>query len=62
MKYNKSLTKKNKPAALLYLQSRHIRRLKEQGTLWAFSFLKLEEILEELFNLQGKSERIKNFP
>ena len=24
--------------------------------------LKLEEILEELFNLQGKSERIKNFP
>ncbi len=56
------LSKNNKAAALLYLQSRHLKNLKEQGLLWEFSFLELENLLEELFTLQGKSERIKNFP
>lgn len=56
------LTKKNKSAALLYLQSSHLRKLKERGLVWEFAFLELENILEELFTLQGKSERIKNFP
>ncbi len=56
------MSKKNKQTALLYLQSHHLRRLKEQGILWEFSFLHVEGILEELFTLQGKSERIKNFP
>lgn len=59
---NYVLTKKNKAAALLYLQSTHIRKLKEQGIIWEFSFLELENLLEEFFTLQGKSERIKNFP
>ena len=54
--------KNNKQTALLYLQSHHLRKLKEQGIIWEFSFLELEGILEELFTLQGKSERIKNFP
>ena len=52
----------NKSAAILALQSNHIRQLKERGLLWEFSFLKLEDLLQELFTLQGKSERIKNFP
>lgn len=56
------LSKSNSATALLYLQSRHIRELKDQNMLWPFSFLELENLLEELFNLQGKSERIKNFP
>ena len=56
------LSKNNKQTALLYLQSHHLRKLKEEGTIWEFSFLELEGILEELFTLQGKSERIKNFP
>jgi putative membrane protein len=55
-------TKTNKATALLYLQSHHLRRLKEGGYLWEFSFLDLEGVLQELFDLQGKSERIKNFP
>ncbi|MEM7181564.1 MAG: bestrophin family ion channel [Spirochaetota bacterium] len=54
--------KNNKQTALLYLQSHHLRKLKEMGIIWRFAFLKLEGILEELFTLQGKSERIKNFP
>ena len=34
----------------------------EQGLIWEFSFLELESRIGELFSLQGKSERIKNFP
>lgn len=56
------MSKNNKQTALLYLQSHHLRKLKESGTIWEFSFLELENVLEELFTLQGKSERIKNFP
>lgn len=56
------MSKNNKQTALLYLQSHHLRRLKESGVVWEFSFLQLESVLEELFTLQGKSERIKNFP
>ncbi len=56
------MSKNNKQTALLYLQSHHIRKLKEQGVIWEFSFLELEGVLQELFTLQGKSERIKNFP
>lgn len=54
--------KDNKQTALLYLQSKHLRELKEAGLLWEFSFLELENTLEELTSHQGKSERIKNFP
>ena len=54
--------KNNKQTALLYLQSHHLKNLKEKGIIWEFSFLELEGILQELFSLQGKSERIKNFP
>lgn len=56
------LSKENKQTAVLYLQSKHIRELKDQGYIWEFAFLELENVLEELFTHQGKSERIKNFP
>ena len=56
------MAKNNKQTALLYLQSRHLKKLKEKGVIWEFSFLELEGVLQELFTLQGKSERIKNFP
>lgn len=55
-------SKNNKQTALLYLQSHHIRKLKDQGMIWEFSFIELEAIIKELYTLQGKSERIKNFP
>jgi len=56
------LSKSNKQTAILYLQSKHIRELKEKGLIWEFAFLELENVLESLFTHQGKSERIKNFP
>lgn len=59
---NYVLEKDNKQTALLYLQSRHLKQLKEAGYLWEFSFLELEVVIKELMALQGKSERIKNFP
>ncbi len=56
------MSKKNKANALLTLQSKHIRELKDGGLIWEFSFLEMENVLKEFFTLQGKSERIKNFP
>ena len=56
------MSKNNKQTALLYLQSHHLRQLKERGIIWEFAFLELEGVMQELFTLQGKSERIKNFP
>ena len=54
--------KANRCAAILALQSKHLRALKERKLTWEFSFLDLEGILRELLTLQGKYERIKNFP
>lgn len=56
------LQKTNVPAAILARQSTFLRQLKEKGLIWEFSFLELEGLLRELLALQGKSERIKNFP
>jgi len=57
-----AMGKGNHQTALLYLQSHHLRKLKESGIIWEFSFLELEGIIKELFTLQGQTERIKNFP
>ena len=54
--------KTNKAVAIMSRQSAHLRELKERGLIWEFSFLELEGIVRELITLQGKSERIKNFP
>ncbi len=56
------MSKGNKQTALLYRQSHHLKDLKLKKMLWEFSFLEMENIIQELFTLQGKSERIKNFP
>jgi putative membrane protein len=57
-----AMSKNNKQTAILYLQSHHLKNLKDKGIVWEFSFLKMEDLVEEMFTLQGKSERIKNFP
>lgn len=56
------MSKDNKPNALINLQSKHLRALTNEKKLWDFSLLELQGILRELTALQGKSERIKNFP
>ncbi|MBD78950.1 MAG: hypothetical protein CL840_08535 [Crocinitomicaceae bacterium] len=56
------MSKDNKPNAIISLQSKHLRKLTDEKKLWDFSLLNLQQILQELTALQGKSERIKNFP
>ena len=60
--YSIVMSKTNKAAAILTLQSSHIRELKERGLIWEFSFLEMQSKISELIGHQGKSERIKNFP
>ncbi|MCJ8289202.1 MAG: hypothetical protein HRT58_08470 [Crocinitomicaceae bacterium] len=56
------LSKNNIATTLISLQSKHLAELRNEGYLWEFSQLELENILVEFYALQGKNERIKNFP
>ena len=56
------LDKNKKQTTCLNFQSKNLRELKEKGLIWEFSFLEMENQIVELFTLQGKLERIKNFP
>ena len=56
------LSKDNKPNAIMSLQAKHLRQLTDQKKIWDFSFLNLQQILNDLTSFQGKTERIKNFP
>lgn len=56
------MSKDNKPNAIISLQSQHLRKLTDQRKIWDFSLLNLQQLLQEMTALQGKSERIKNFP
>ena len=60
--YHKVMTKSNKAAFILSLQSEHLRRLHEAGLIEDFRHMELEKIIVELYNQQGASERIKGFP
>lgn len=56
------MQKGNKATHLLSLQSKELKKLKDSGVIWEFSHLEMEKLLVEMFTLQGKNERIKNFP
>ena len=56
------LSKTNKQGACLNLQSRHLKKLKEEGLIEDFRHMEMQSMLTEFFTLQGKVERIKNFP
>ena len=56
------LSKKNRATHLLKMQSKELKELMDKGYIEDFRHMEMENILVELFNHQGKSERIKNFP
>lgn len=56
------LTKKNKAAQLIAMQSAHLRKLRDSGKISDLDFIELERTLSAFYENQGKSERIKNFP
>lgn len=59
---NKVVKALNPAAQILSLQSARLRQLKQEGYIEGFRHMELEKILVELYNQQGASERIKNFP
>jgi putative membrane protein len=56
------LTTKNRATHLIALQSRQLKSLNEQGSLKDFNYVALNNQLKDLYDQQGKCERIKNFP
>lgn len=56
------LSKTNKAAQINAIQGKHLLELREKNLIDDFRHMEMEKILVELYNLQGKSERIKNFP
>lgn len=60
--YDYIMTKGNKASHLLSLQSKELLKLKLGGQIEDFRHMELEKMLGEFYTLQGKSERIKNFP
>lgn len=56
------LGKKNRATHIIALQSRHLKRLKDAGRISDFDYIELQRTLAQLYDHQGRSERIKNFP
>ncbi len=56
------LGKKNVATQLVSMQSKRLKELHEAGKIDLFCYIELENLLKEFYELQGKSERIKNFP
>jgi ion channel-forming bestrophin family protein len=55
-------TKKNSATQLLDKQSQHLAQLRKRGLLDNFQQMELQRFITELYNEQGRSERIKNSP
>ena len=60
--FNYLMTKGNKASHLLSMQSAHLKQLKFEGLIEDFRHMELQGMITEFYTLQGKSERIKNFP
>lgn len=56
------LSKKNRATHLLAAQSRTLQELSTKGELTELRFIELERAIAQLYDCQGRAERIKNFP
>ncbi len=56
------LAKGNRASQILGVQSKRLREIKQKGLIDDFRHMEMENMLVEFYTLQGKSERIKNFP
>lgn len=56
------LSKKNRATHIISLQSKQLRELKQQGYIDPLNYVEMENLLVNLYEQQGKCERIKNFP
>ncbi len=60
--YEDLLRRKNPATHLVKNQGLHLKKLHNEGKITEFDKQLLHGVLEELYNLQGKCERIKNTP
>ncbi|GAA3649102.1 bestrophin family protein [Flavivirga jejuensis] len=60
--YKEVLAKGNQASQLLGIQSRRLKELMNLGLIEDFRHMEMTNMLVEFYTLQGKSERIKNFP
>jgi len=56
------LSTKNKATQIIAIQSSQFKKLNEEGKISDYNYVALENQLKELYDQQGKCERIKNFP
>ncbi len=56
------MDRKNIATQLIAKQSERLRELHAQGLIDDFRHMELSGLIEEFYTLQGKAERIKNFP
>jgi len=56
------LSTKNRATQIIVLQSAQLRKLNEEGKISDYNYTALENQFKELYDQQGKCERIKNFP
>lgn len=56
------LSRSNTATSLLKNQSRDITNLRNKNLMDDFRYIEFKNIIEEFYTLQGKNERIKNFP
>jgi len=56
------LSKKNGCTQLIHKQSEDLRELKKRGLIDDFRHMEMQSMMTEFYSLQGKCERIKNFP
>lgn len=52
----------NKPTYLVYCQGVELKKVFDSGRIDEFRYIHLNEILDRLYDVQGKCERIKNTP
>jgi len=55
-------SKKNKATQIISLQSKTLKELRDAGKVDSFEYVEMERRLADLYEQQGKCERIKNFP
>lgn len=56
------LSNKNRATQILAQQSEQLKALNQQGIITDYNYVALENQLKDLYDQQGKCERIKNFP
>ncbi len=56
------MAQKNRAAQLIRRQGERLTELLDEGRIEDFRHMELARLLEEFYTLQGKCERIKNFP